>query len=97
MKDTIVIPVGPEGGVGQVLGFAMPSFVVKKGKAENFLMELVEPSVSGETDFSTCIQMDTKESECYVDGYHWFSLTSSWNWLTWTCVPVPVCYQLIWC
>jgi len=48
MKDTIVIPVGPEGGVGQVMGFTMPSFVVKKGKAENFLMELIEPSVSGE-------------------------------------------------
>jgi hypothetical protein len=48
MKDTIIIPVGPGGGVGQVMGFAMPSFVVKKGKAENFLMELIEPSVSGE-------------------------------------------------
>jgi NADH dehydrogenase FAD-containing subunit len=48
MKNTIIIPVGPGGGVGQVMGFAVPSFVVKKGKAENFLMELIEPSVSGE-------------------------------------------------
>ncbi|KAF2678004.1 hypothetical protein K458DRAFT_395305 [Lentithecium fluviatile CBS 122367] len=47
MKGTIAIPVGPGGGVGQVFGWGMPSFMVKKAKAESFLLELVEPLVTG--------------------------------------------------
>ncbi|KAF2245412.1 FAD/NAD(P)-binding domain-containing protein [Trematosphaeria pertusa] len=47
MKDTIIVPIGPSGGVGQVFGWGMPSFMVRKGKAESFLMELVEPLVTG--------------------------------------------------
>ncbi|KAF2713980.1 hypothetical protein K504DRAFT_479547 [Pleomassaria siparia CBS 279.74] len=47
MKDTIVVPIGPNGGVGQVLGWSLPSFAVKKGKAEKFLLELCEPVVTG--------------------------------------------------
>jgi NADH dehydrogenase FAD-containing subunit len=45
--NAIVIPVGPKGGVGQVFGWNMPSFMVKKGKAERYLIELVEPFISG--------------------------------------------------
>ena len=47
MKDTIFVPVGPNGGVGQVFGWSVPSLMVKKGKAERFLVELVEPQVTG--------------------------------------------------
>ena len=43
----LVVPIGPNGGVGQIMGFDVPVFVVKKGKAEKFLMELVEPAVTG--------------------------------------------------
>ncbi|KAF2117129.1 hypothetical protein BDV96DRAFT_490438 [Lophiotrema nucula] len=47
MKDTILVPVGPTGGVGQAMGFQLPSFMVKKAKAEKFLDNLVEPNVTG--------------------------------------------------
>lgn len=47
MKGTIVVPIGPSGGVGSAMGYGMPSFMVKKAKAEKFLVELVEPAVSG--------------------------------------------------
>jgi hypothetical protein len=47
MKDTFIVPVGPNGGVGQMMGFQMPVFMVKKAKAEKFLVELVEPAVTG--------------------------------------------------
>jgi NADH dehydrogenase FAD-containing subunit len=47
MKDTILVPIGPNGGVGQAMGWSLPSFAVKKGKAEKFLVELVEPAVTG--------------------------------------------------
>ena len=47
MKDTIIVPIGPNGGVGQMMGFQMPNFMVKKAKAEKFLVELVEPALSG--------------------------------------------------
>ncbi|KAF2635252.1 FAD/NAD(P)-binding domain-containing protein [Massarina eburnea CBS 473.64] len=48
MKDTIIIPMGPNAGVGQVMGFPALSFMVKKAKGDNYLMELIEPFVSGE-------------------------------------------------
>ncbi|ORX92934.1 hypothetical protein BCR34DRAFT_608690 [Clohesyomyces aquaticus] len=47
MQDTVVISFGPSGGVGLAMGFSMPSFLVKKAKAERFLVELVEPTMSG--------------------------------------------------
>ncbi|PVH94793.1 FAD/NAD(P)-binding domain-containing protein [Periconia macrospinosa] len=45
--NALVVPIGPNGGVGQIMGFGAPSFLVKKGKAEKFLVELAEPSVNG--------------------------------------------------
>ncbi|KAF2649189.1 hypothetical protein K491DRAFT_698293 [Lophiostoma macrostomum CBS 122681] len=47
MKDTILVPFGPTGGVGQIFGWGAPSFMVKKAKAEKFLIELVEPAITG--------------------------------------------------
>lgn len=47
MRDTILVPVGPNGGVGQAMGWSMPSFMIKKAKCERFLIELVEPLVTG--------------------------------------------------
>jgi len=46
-NNMIVVPIGPNGGVGQAFGWSLPSFIVKKGKAEKYLMELVEPLMSG--------------------------------------------------
>lgn len=46
-NNMIVVPIGPSGGVGQAFGWSLPSFIVKKGKAEKYLMELVEPLMSG--------------------------------------------------
>jgi NADH dehydrogenase FAD-containing subunit len=47
MKDTMMVPFGPTGGVGQMFGWGAPSFLVKKGKSEKFLIELVEPHMAG--------------------------------------------------
>ncbi|PVH96752.1 FAD/NAD(P)-binding domain-containing protein [Periconia macrospinosa] len=47
VKDTIVVSIGPKGGVGMMNGWALPNLMVKKGKAERFLLELVEPLVDG--------------------------------------------------
>jgi NADH dehydrogenase FAD-containing subunit len=44
--NAIVVPIGPKGGVGNVFGWNMPSFMVKKGKSEKYLMELVEPLIT---------------------------------------------------
>jgi NADH dehydrogenase FAD-containing subunit len=46
-NNMIVVPIGPNGGVGQAFGWSLPSFIVKKGKSEKYLMELVEPLMSG--------------------------------------------------
>ncbi|TVY57076.1 Oxidoreductase ptaL [Lachnellula suecica] len=48
MKDTILVPIGPGGGVGQLMGWKVPSFFVGKLKGQKFLMELVEPALSGD-------------------------------------------------
>ena len=48
IKDTILVPIGTDGGVGQVFGWKMPSFFVKLAKGKSFLVELVEPMLSGE-------------------------------------------------
>lgn len=47
MKDTILVTLGPGGGVAQIMGVPAPSFMVKKAKAQNFLLELIEPLISG--------------------------------------------------
>lgn len=46
-KETMMVPVGPRGGVGVGMGYTMPSFVVKKVKGNDFMMKLIEPMVSG--------------------------------------------------
>ncbi len=46
-KDTIFVTVGPKGGVGQLFGWGIPSLMVKKGKSEKFLVDLVDPYVTG--------------------------------------------------
>ncbi|KAJ8070665.1 hypothetical protein OCU04_001036 [Sclerotinia nivalis] len=48
MKDTIIVPVGRNGGVGMLFGFSMPSWFVKFAKGNKFLVELVDPMMSGE-------------------------------------------------
>ncbi|KAF2638736.1 hypothetical protein P280DRAFT_471293 [Massarina eburnea CBS 473.64] len=47
IKDTLIVPFGPGGGVGQVMGWQIPNIMVKKAKAEKFFLEMVEPGVSG--------------------------------------------------
>ncbi|KAF7960088.1 hypothetical protein EAE96_001687 [Botrytis aclada] len=48
MKDTIFVPIGNGGGVGQVFGWRAPSILVKIGKGKSYLIELVGPMISGE-------------------------------------------------
>ena len=48
MKDTLFVPVGPKSGVGAMMGWGAPTWLVVKGKAEKFLVDHVEPMVSGE-------------------------------------------------
>jgi hypothetical protein len=39
LKDTIGVPIGPHGGVGQVMGWRMPSFIVTMLKGKTFFVE----------------------------------------------------------
>ncbi|KAF1999219.1 hypothetical protein P154DRAFT_621083 [Amniculicola lignicola CBS 123094] len=48
MTDAGVVPIGPTGGVGELMGWQMPNMMVKKGKSERFLVELVDPLVTGD-------------------------------------------------
>ncbi|TVY28558.1 Oxidoreductase [Lachnellula hyalina] len=48
MKDTIVVPIGPHGGVGLVMGWRFPSFFISKVKGKSFLLELVDPLLTGD-------------------------------------------------
>ncbi|KAI9647753.1 hypothetical protein NHQ30_004140 [Ciborinia camelliae] len=48
MKETIFVPIGNGGGVGQIMGWRIPSLLVKVGKAKSFLIEIVGPIISGE-------------------------------------------------
>ncbi|TGO63755.1 hypothetical protein BCON_0011g00990 [Botryotinia convoluta] len=48
MKETIFVPIGNGGGVGQAFGWRIPSLLVKIGKGKSFLIELVGPMISGE-------------------------------------------------
>ncbi|KAF1948527.1 hypothetical protein CC80DRAFT_529947 [Byssothecium circinans] len=47
MKDTILVPFGPGGGVGQVMGFQLSNFNVKQAKSERFFLEFLEPAITG--------------------------------------------------
>ncbi|KAK3388449.1 hypothetical protein B0T20DRAFT_425468 [Sordaria brevicollis] len=47
LSGTLLVPIGPGGGVGQVMGWGVPSFLVKVMKAKGFLVEMVEPAVDG--------------------------------------------------
>ncbi|KAK3313154.1 hypothetical protein B0H66DRAFT_387393 [Apodospora peruviana] len=48
MKNTIIVPVGPSGGVGLLLGWCAPSFFVKFVKCKTFLTEMIDGIVSGD-------------------------------------------------
>ncbi|TGO75548.1 hypothetical protein BELL_0207g00120 [Botrytis elliptica] len=48
MKETIFVPIGNGGGVGQIFGWRIPSVMVKVGKGKSYLIELVGPLISGE-------------------------------------------------
>lgn len=48
IKDTILVPIGPNGGVGQLFGWQVPSWFVKMAKGKSFLIELLGPMVSGD-------------------------------------------------
>lgn len=47
IKDTIVVPIGTDGGVGQIFGWQVPSWLVKIVKAKTYFIELVDPIVLG--------------------------------------------------
>ncbi|KAH8882056.1 hypothetical protein GQ53DRAFT_886015 [Thozetella sp. PMI_491] len=47
MKDTIMVPMGPAGGVGQLFGWKTPSWFVKWVKGNAFLTEMIDPIMSG--------------------------------------------------
>lgn len=47
LSGTLLVPIGPGGGVGQVLGVSVPSFMVKKAKAQDFMIGMAEPAVNG--------------------------------------------------
>lgn len=50
MKDTQLVPIGPKGGVGQIVGWKVPSLMVWGIKCRTYLIEKAEPRVHG--DFS---------------------------------------------
>ncbi|KAL9102256.1 MAG: hypothetical protein Q9187_009146 [Circinaria calcarea] len=48
MKDTQLVPIGPKGGVGQILGWKIPSLMVWGIKGRTYMIEKAEPRVHGE-------------------------------------------------
>ncbi|CCC14176.1 hypothetical protein SMACR_08620 [Sordaria macrospora] len=48
LAGTLLIPIGPGGGVGQILGWGVPSFLVKVAKAKTFMVDMAEPAVTGQ-------------------------------------------------
>ena len=48
MKDTILVPIGRDGGVGLVMGWSAPSWLIRVIKGKSFLLDFVEPLLSGE-------------------------------------------------
>jgi NADH dehydrogenase FAD-containing subunit len=47
IKDSQFVPVGPSGGVGQVYGWRLPSFLVWLIKSRNFFLWMAEGAVKG--------------------------------------------------
>ncbi|RDW77554.1 hypothetical protein BP6252_05607 [Coleophoma cylindrospora] len=47
LKDSQFVPIGPKGGVAQVMGWSLPSFFVWLIKARTFFIEKAEPTVKG--------------------------------------------------
>lgn len=47
MKETQLVPIGPKGGVGAIMGWKIPSLMVWLVKAKTFMVEKVPGSVSG--------------------------------------------------
>ncbi|RDW61402.1 hypothetical protein BP5796_11294 [Coleophoma crateriformis] len=47
LKDSQFVPIGPKGGVAQVMGWSLPSFFVWLIKARTFFIEKAEPAVKG--------------------------------------------------
>ena len=50
MQNTQFVPLGSKGGVGQLMGWGMPSLLVWMGKARNYLLPMAEAGVKG-TDY----------------------------------------------
>ncbi|APA05827.1 hypothetical protein SS1G_01797 [Sclerotinia sclerotiorum 1980 UF-70] len=48
LKETIFVPIGSAGGVGQIMGWRVPSLMVKIGKGKSYFIELIGPIISGE-------------------------------------------------
>ncbi|KAJ8071251.1 hypothetical protein OCU04_001585 [Sclerotinia nivalis] len=48
LKETIFVPIGNAGGVGQMMGWRVPSLLVKIGKGKSYLIEIIGPIISGE-------------------------------------------------
>ncbi|KAM7191714.1 hypothetical protein V8F20_009191 [Naviculisporaceae sp. PSN 640] len=48
IKGVMMVPIGPTGGVGQVLGWTVPSWFVKVTKAKSFLIDLLDVYAMGE-------------------------------------------------
>lgn len=48
LKDTVMVPIGPNGGVGQLFGWQSPSWLVKMIKAKTFMIERMDIIITGD-------------------------------------------------
>ncbi|KAH8901243.1 FAD/NAD(P)-binding domain-containing protein [Thozetella sp. PMI_491] len=51
LQNTVMVPIGPSGGVGQLFGWLVPGWFVKWAKGTSFLTEFIDPLIAG-TKFS---------------------------------------------
>lgn len=47
MKETQIVPIGPKGGVGSIMGWKIPSLMVYMVKARTFMVEKVPGTLHG--------------------------------------------------
>lgn len=47
MKQTQLVPIGPKGGVGSVMGWKVPSVMVWMVKSRTFMVEKVPATIEG--------------------------------------------------
>lgn len=47
MKETQLVPIGPKGGVGSIMGWKIPSLMVWAIKSRTFMVEKVPGAVGG--------------------------------------------------